>query len=282
MRATGSRSVSAVPGSISLRGGMGLNVVLLSLLGLVAVIAFVGFRLRRSNSAYRTVRNWEHGLLYVDGRFKRLLDAGRYRVLHIHEHTIVTLPRLPRFEPITNTDVTSADKLSYRMSAVLGFEIVDPRIAHEGEYREHLRLAVSEALVRLAATRSVEAILEERAGIGEAALALLPPSICGCKPLTLNLTALALPPELRRLYSEIERARLESQAALERARGEQAALRSLANSARLLKGNPELMNLRLLQALSSSGGRRGATLVLGREAFAATATDTITPPGEDS
>jgi regulator of protease activity HflC (stomatin/prohibitin superfamily) len=72
-----------------------------------------------------------------------------------------------------------------------------------------------------------------------------------------------LPAETRRLYSEFERARLEGLAALERARGEQAALRSLANSARMLKGNPELMNLRLLHALAGQPGRPAPTVVLG-------------------
>ncbi len=54
----------------------------------------------------------------------------------------------------------------------------------------------------------------------------------------------------------------EGQAALERARGESAALRNLANASRLLEGNPALMNLRLLQSLSAAQGA-GNTLVLG-------------------
>ena len=52
------------------------------------------------------------------------------------------------------------------------------------------------------------------------------------------------------------------QAALERARGESAALRNLANAARVLEGNPALMNLRLLQSLSAAQSA-GNTLVLG-------------------
>ena len=55
---------------------------------------------------------------------------------------------------------------------------------------------------------------------------------------------------------------MDSQAALERARGEHAALRALANAARMLKGNPELMNLRLLQ-VAERGGGKAPTLVLG-------------------
>jgi len=51
-------------------------------------------------------------------------------------------------------------------------------------------------------------------------------------------------------------------AALERARGESAALRNLANAVRVLEGNPALMNLRLLQSLSAAQNA-GNTLVLG-------------------
>jgi hypothetical protein len=54
----------------------------------------------------------------------------------------------------------------------------------------------------------------------------------------------------------------EGQAALERARGESAALRNLANAARLLDGNPALQNLRLLQSLTAAQNA-GSTLVLG-------------------
>jgi hypothetical protein len=49
---------------------------------------------------------------------------------------------------------------------------------------------------------------------------------------------------------------------LERARGETAALRNLANAARMLEGNPALQNLRLLQSLNAVQNS-GNTLILG-------------------
>jgi hypothetical protein len=58
------------------------------------------------------------------------------------------------------------------------------------------------------------------------------------------------------------KAKQEGQAALERARGESALLRNLANAARVLEGNPALMNLRLMQSLSAAQNA-GNTLVLG-------------------
>jgi hypothetical protein len=55
------------------------------------------------------------------------------------------------------------------------------------------------------------------------------------------------------------RARAEGRAALERARSESAALRNLANGARVLHDNPALMNLRILQAIGQEQAVPGTT-----------------------
>jgi regulator of protease activity HflC (stomatin/prohibitin superfamily) len=70
------------------------------------------------------------------------------------------------------------------------------------------------------------------------------------------------PAELKRAFADVLKAKQEGQAALERARGESASLRNLANAARVLDGNPALMNLRVLQSLASAQNA-GNTLVLG-------------------
>jgi len=56
------------------------------------------------------------------------------------------------------------------------------------------------------------------------------------------------------------RARREGLAALERARGETAALRNLANAARMIEQNPHLLQLRTLQVMEHTMGN---TYVLG-------------------
>jgi len=63
------------------------------------------------------------------------------------------------------------------------------------------------------------------------------------------------------LYQQMK-AKQEGQAALERARGESASLRNLANAARVLEGNPALMNMRWMQSLTTAQNA-GNTLVVG-------------------
>jgi regulator of protease activity HflC (stomatin/prohibitin superfamily) len=68
------------------------------------------------------------------------------------------------------------------------------------------------------------------------------------------------PGEMKKAFAQVVKAQKDGQAALEKARGETAALRSLANAARMMDDNPNLLQLRALQALADSGGN---TLVLG-------------------
>jgi regulator of protease activity HflC (stomatin/prohibitin superfamily) len=77
---------------------------------------------------------------------------------------------------------------------------------------------------------------------------------------SVDIRDVVLPLELRRaLLAELV-ARKEGQVALERARSETAALRSLLNAARLAEEHPALLQLRTLQAASQPG----ATLVFER------------------
>ncbi len=64
---------------------------------------------------------------------------------------------------------------------------------------------------------------------------------------------LMLPGELRKAALETVLAKERGRADLERARAEAAALRSLANTARLLEENPSLLRLRTLQVAATPG-----------------------------
>lgn len=59
--------------------------------------------------------------------------------------------------------------------------------------------------------------------------------------------------------AQVVNATKEGLAALEKARGETAALRTLANAAKMTEGNPNLMQLCLVQALGEASGN---TLIL--------------------
>ena len=251
-----------------------LSIVLLLLIAAVALAAFRW--LRSANGPFVTIFEWEHAIAYRDGRFDRLLPSGRHFDWQPRRRTVQRLRRTEQLLTTAPIDVTSSDKLVYRVAATLNYRITAPREAFENSYLEKAHLAAATALVKVASARTLEGFLTERTQLEAELLAAIGSPITGCEILAGTISAVVLPPEVRRLFSEVERARMEGTAALERARGEQASLRSLANAARMLKGNPELMNLRVLQALSGKGGP--STLVLGANAILPVSSDAGEPP----
>jgi regulator of protease activity HflC (stomatin/prohibitin superfamily) len=69
-----------------------------------------------------------------------------------------------------------------------------------------------------------------------------------------------LPGDLKRAFAQTISAQKEGLANLERARGETASLRSLANAAKLMQDHPGLLQLRAIQAIEAS---KGNTITLG-------------------
>lgn len=60
-----------------------------------------------------------------------------------------------------------------------------------------------------------------------------------------------LPANLKKAFAGILEAKKEAQKQLEKARGEQAVLRNLANSSAMFDGNPMLLQARIIQSLSN-------------------------------
>ena len=236
------------------------------LLWLVLGLAFLAIGSAVVRRYWRTddIYPWERGLLYVGGRFERVLEPGRHSGLNLGGR------RVERLQVANHIhrglfDVLSADRLPYRLNAMVAFDVADPRAYFENAGRQAVSNAVERAVADVAATRTLDEALNNRIGLHAALAEALATPIAGARITEAAIMSLVLPPELRRAYAETERAKHEAAAALERARGEQASLRSLANAARMLKDNPELLNLRMLQAVSTG---KGASLVLGDGALA--------------
>jgi regulator of protease activity HflC (stomatin/prohibitin superfamily) len=255
-------------GSVRMETTSLLASTLLILLGVLAfgVVRTLTTRLRGGGAWFVTVMPWASGLLYRKGAFVRVLPPGRHFVglagqvfQHFTSEQIVLIPA---------QDVMSQDGFALKLGAVVRFKITDVRRAQEAHangFHEPLRVAAQMAMRDAAATRTLDDLIAARTALDAEMAASIRPRAAelGLEILGMDLRDLILPAEIRRLLTEPERARREGLAALERARGEQAALRSLANAARLLRNNPELQNLRVLQALNTAPGKTPPTLVLG-------------------
>jgi len=210
-----------------------------------------------------TVYEYERGLRYDKGRFEGILEPGQYRFLR-RRTRIDRIDVRPELVTVPGQEVVTADGVSIRVSVTAVYELADPVVAivSQGGYREKLYTALQLALRTIVAEAEIDALLERRSALGErlTELARDDAARVGLRLVSAEVKDLMFPGELRRTFAQVVTARKGGQAALERARGETAALRNLANAARMMESNPALMQLRLLQELDRAGGN---TVVLG-------------------
>ncbi len=198
-----------------------------------------------------TVSQHERVLVYRDGRLERVLEPGRYPLrsrsrvvrIDIRERIVTTAPQ----------DVLTADGVSLRVTAAVVWSVSDPvafvaTAAPDSRVYLAVQIALRESLAALdvdaALTTGRRSVVESVTGAAAAAGAEV-----GIAVRDAVVKDVILPSELRSAYAELVSARQKGKAQLETARAETAALRSLANAAKLLEDSPALAQLRLVQSL---------------------------------
>ncbi len=204
-----------------------------------------------------TVFEYERGLKYVKGRFKQVLGPGQYWLWALGPTTIRKVDTRPQYLSVPGQAVLTADGVGLKISLTAVYEISDPVMAinQVADYRQGLYLTVQTGLREVISTVAMDDLLGNTQ-LNQQLLETTAGQVTslGLRLISLSIRDLMLPGELKKLYAQIVQARQDGLAQLERARGETAALRSLANAARLTHRHPTLLQLRLLQALEQSEG----------------------------
>jgi len=255
-----------------------MNEWLWLLLAFAAAIALVvALRARRVTTIYPP----NAGLLYRNGKFERELEPGRYAYFDYFKRVlIVQVSKAPLPIALSEFTVLSKDQFSFRVGLTPIVEVTDarafaesqasieplsyarftPQVASHAALHSYTASAAQEAVASL----GLRELIADPKLLPKAVLAKIAKAIPGAKVTGVLMTSINLPPETRKMFTDVERSKVEAEAALERARGEQAALRALANAARLIKDNPALANLRFLQTIEQAPGAK--TIVLGSDA----------------
>ena len=210
-----------------------------------------------------TIFEYEKGLKYTDGKFAAVLGPGPYWYVPF----FVRIERFdirPCFVSIVGQEVLSSDGVTLKVSLAANYQILDPHTAFNKtqSYQDALYLELQLALREIVGSTEIDSILKSRNEFSAKLMELTQQQVqdLGLQLNSVNLKDIMFPGKLKEIFSQVVNARQEGQAALEKARGETAALRALANAAKMIESNPNLLQLRQLQALSEASGN---TLILG-------------------
>lgn len=189
---------------------------------------------------------------YVDGAFTHVLEPGRHRVRAKAQHTTVSVRDV--VDTLSPQEVLTSEGVSVKVSVAVRWRVVDPRLYVEVAASPYalVYLAIQVVLRDALVTTPVEeAAAAVRGGLADALTTAGREAGAGVgiEVVTAVVKDVILPHELRAAYAEQVTARARGLAQLEAARAETAALRSLANGAKLLDEHPALAKLRMIQAL---------------------------------
>jgi len=230
---------------------------------------YFGFQLgqREATVGAVTIYEYERGLMYVRGKFVRVLEPGRYRIWPFTHRRIVVVDVRRASVQIVNQKLLTADQITVTLNVVADYEIADAAVAvHKAaDFRAQLYEDVQLAARNSVGAVTVDVLLNERVRINGDILQAVKPlaEAYGIRVLNVGIKDVILAPKVRDLLMKEAEAKRIAQATLIGAREEVAALRALANAARLAAEHPQLLRLRELDAVRAFAQTPGNTVVVG-------------------
>jgi len=206
-----------------------------------------------------TVQQGFVAVVRKDAQVHAVLGPGRHRLVRpFWRRRVDLVDQRVALLAVTGQEVATADVPGAKVSAHARWRVADPVafLDRAQEPVEQLRLAVQLALRDWAASVPLEVAVAGRAAATAELTASVRTAVAevGIAVDEVAVRDVVVPGEVKRAVLALATARQEGQVTLERARSETAALRALANGARVLAEHPDLARLRLAQAAGEAGG----------------------------
>lgn len=198
-----------------------------------------------------TVEARQCALRYRHGRLLDVLPPGRHR--RLRGTRLVRVDLRERLMSLSPQEVLTSDAVPVRVTAAVRWAVADP-VAFEEQADDapaRVYLATQVALREALAAIEVDELVGRGARLPTEEITTASrnaASTVGIDVVEVVVKDVILPVELRAAAAELATAKRRGAAQLEAARSETAALRSLANGARLLDAHPALAQLRIVQS----------------------------------
>ncbi|MEZ6145442.1 MAG: slipin family protein [Planctomycetaceae bacterium] len=213
------------------------------------------------------------GVLFIDGRYIDTLAPGLYAFWKGQsEAKVVEIDLRETMVDVGGQDIMTADKVTLRLNAVVTYKIVDARkaVSQTDDVRQALYRETQLVLRSVIGARELDAFLTEK----DAVSTEIEENVrrrageLGLEIASVGIRDVILPGDMKDLMNKVTEARKAAEANLISRREETAAMRSQANTAKLLADNPVLMRLRELEVLEKIAAAGKLNIVLGEKGLA--------------
>ena len=215
-------------------------------------------------SALRVLREYERGVVFTLGRFTNVKGPGLILVIPgIQQMVRVDLRTIVMDVP--SQDVISRDNVSVKVNAVVYFRVIEPEkaIIQVANFYEATSQLAQTTLRAVLGKHELDEMLAERDKLNMDIQKILDAQTdaWGIKVANVEIKHVDINETMVRAIAQQAEAERTRRAKVIHAEGEQQAAEKLLEAARMLAQQPEAMQLRFLQTLSSIAGDKSNTIV---------------------
>jgi regulator of protease activity HflC (stomatin/prohibitin superfamily) len=213
------------------------------------------------------------GVLFIDGRCVDRLRPGLSAFWKgAADARVVEIDMRETTADVSGQEIMTNDKVSLRMNAVVTYRIADARkaVSSTDDVRQALYRETQLALRGVVGARELDEFLTDKDAVAQE----IEQSVrrrageLGLEVVSVGIRDVILPGDMKDLMNRVTEAKKAAEANLIARREETAAMRSQANTAKLLADNPTLMRLRELEVLEKVATSGKLNVVLGEKGLA--------------
>ncbi|WED43027.1 slipin family protein [Legionella cardiaca] len=216
-------------------------------------------------STLRVLREYERGVIFLLGRFWRVKGPGLILVIPIVQQMVRVDLRTVVMD-VPSQDVISRDNVSVRVNAVLYFRVVEPQnaIIQVENYFEATSQLAQTTLRSVLGQHELDEMLAEREQLNSDIQKILDAQTdsWGIKVSNVEIKHVDLDESMIRAIAKQAEAERDRRAKVIHAEGELQASEKLLQAAQVLAQQPQSLQLRYLQTLSTLGASNNASTII--------------------
>ncbi len=233
-------------------------------MSLVLVVLFLSLGAIVLSRSVRILKEYERGVFFVLGRFWKVKGPGLVLLIPAVQQMVKVGLRTVVMD-VPSQDVISKDNVSVKVSAVVYFRVIDPKLAIIAveDYLQAINQLSQTTLRSVLGQHDLDEMLSARNQLNADIQAILDEhtDAWGIKVSTVEIKRVDLDESMIRAIARQAEAERERRAKVIYADGELQASGKFLEAAQILSALPEAMQLRYLQTLSQIASDRTSTVV---------------------
>jgi regulator of protease activity HflC (stomatin/prohibitin superfamily) len=198
------------------------------------------------------------------GQYMFWKNTGKVKFYHVDMRETVL--------DVSGQEIMTSDKVTLRLNSVITYRVVDAlkSVSVVDDSKQAVYREAQLALRAVVGTFDLDTLLSDKEKVAKDLAGTIKDRAAefGIDVLSIGIRDIILPGDMKDMMNKVIAARKAADANLIMRREETAAMRSQANTAKLLDNNPTLMRLRELDILEKIAGNSKLSVVLGEKGLA--------------